>query len=189
MPQAPEDLRCPRDPAAHLAIPLSSPTRHGTTSSSFQAHGARCFVPLAWTAAPGAEQTGGGSAPVRRVRRAIASWPQLPLAAGFVVGDESWRRDHPGGRPAAGGVADAQSADGSDGCVLAAAALAFAGSALILAAIWRSLLNIAHADEHARASAPAAPSNGLPRPGPDAAGALASGEGLAYLTYELVRDA
>ena len=66
---------------------------------------------------------------------------------------------------------------------------AFAGSALILAAIWRSLLNITHADEHARASAPAAPSNGLPRPGPDAAGALASGEGLAYLTYEAVRDA
>ena len=31
---------------------------------------------------------------------------------------------------------------------------AFAGSALILAAIWRSLLNIAHADEHARVSAP-----------------------------------
>ena len=31
---------------------------------------------------------------------------------------------------------------------------AFAGSALILAVIWRSLLNIAHADEHARASAP-----------------------------------
>ncbi len=31
---------------------------------------------------------------------------------------------------------------------------AFAGSALILAAIWRSLLNIAHADEPARASAP-----------------------------------
>jgi len=32
---------------------------------------------------------------------------------------------------------------------------AFAGSALILAAIWRSLLHIAHADEHTRASAPA----------------------------------
>jgi MFS family permease len=32
---------------------------------------------------------------------------------------------------------------------------AFAGSAVILALIWRSLLNIAHADEHARASAPA----------------------------------
>ena len=31
---------------------------------------------------------------------------------------------------------------------------AFAGSALILAVIWRSLLRIAHADEHARASAP-----------------------------------
>jgi hypothetical protein len=31
---------------------------------------------------------------------------------------------------------------------------AFAGSALILAAIWRSLLHIAHADEHTRASAP-----------------------------------
>jgi predicted MFS family arabinose efflux permease len=31
---------------------------------------------------------------------------------------------------------------------------AFVGSALILALIWRSLLNIAHADEHARASAP-----------------------------------
>jgi predicted MFS family arabinose efflux permease len=31
---------------------------------------------------------------------------------------------------------------------------AFAGSALILAVIWRSLLHIAHADEHARASAP-----------------------------------
>jgi hypothetical protein len=30
---------------------------------------------------------------------------------------------------------------------------AFAGSAIILAVIWRSLLNIAHADEHARASA------------------------------------
>jgi len=29
---------------------------------------------------------------------------------------------------------------------------AFAGSALILAAIWRSLLHIAHADEHTRAS-------------------------------------
>jgi MFS family permease len=34
---------------------------------------------------------------------------------------------------------------------------AFAGSALILAVIWRSLLHIAHADEHARASAPTAP--------------------------------
>ena len=34
---------------------------------------------------------------------------------------------------------------------------AFAGSALILVVIWRSLLNIAHADEHARASAPTAP--------------------------------
>jgi predicted MFS family arabinose efflux permease len=33
---------------------------------------------------------------------------------------------------------------------------AFAGSALILAVIWRSLLQIAHADEHARASAPTA---------------------------------
>jgi len=32
---------------------------------------------------------------------------------------------------------------------------AFAGSAIILALIWHSLLNIAHADEHARASAPA----------------------------------
>jgi MFS family permease len=32
---------------------------------------------------------------------------------------------------------------------------AFAGSAIILAMIWRSLLNIAHADEHARAIAPA----------------------------------
>jgi predicted MFS family arabinose efflux permease len=32
---------------------------------------------------------------------------------------------------------------------------AFAGSAVILALIWRSLLNIAHADEQARASAPA----------------------------------
>jgi len=32
---------------------------------------------------------------------------------------------------------------------------AFAGSALILAVIWRSLLHIAHADEHARTSAPA----------------------------------
>jgi MFS family permease len=31
---------------------------------------------------------------------------------------------------------------------------AFAGSAIILAVIWRSLLNIAHADEHARATAP-----------------------------------
>jgi len=31
---------------------------------------------------------------------------------------------------------------------------AFGGSALILAVIWRSLLRIAHADEHARASAP-----------------------------------
>jgi len=33
--------------------------------------------------------------------------------------------------------------------------LAFAGSALILAVIWRSPLHIAHADEHARTSAPA----------------------------------
>jgi MFS family permease len=33
----------------------------------------------------------------------------------------------------------------------------FAGSALILVVIWRSLLDIAHADEDARASAPAAP--------------------------------
>ena len=33
---------------------------------------------------------------------------------------------------------------------------AFAGSAIILAAIWRSLLQIAHADEHARESSPAA---------------------------------
>jgi predicted MFS family arabinose efflux permease len=32
---------------------------------------------------------------------------------------------------------------------------AFAGSALILVLIWRSLLHIAHVDEHARASAPA----------------------------------
>jgi MFS family permease len=32
---------------------------------------------------------------------------------------------------------------------------AFGGSAVMLAVIWRSLLNIAHADEHARASAPA----------------------------------
>jgi predicted MFS family arabinose efflux permease len=31
---------------------------------------------------------------------------------------------------------------------------AFAGSALILAVIWRSLLHITQADEHARASAP-----------------------------------
>jgi hypothetical protein len=34
---------------------------------------------------------------------------------------------------------------------------AFAGSALILAMIWRSLLHIAHADERARPSAPIAP--------------------------------
>jgi MFS family permease len=33
---------------------------------------------------------------------------------------------------------------------------AFAGSAIILAVIWRSLLHIAHTDEHARASAPTA---------------------------------
>jgi MFS family permease len=33
---------------------------------------------------------------------------------------------------------------------------AFAGSAIMLAVIWRSLLHIAHADEHVRASAPAA---------------------------------
>jgi MFS family permease len=33
---------------------------------------------------------------------------------------------------------------------------AFVGSAIILAVIWRSLLHIAHTDEHARASAPAA---------------------------------
>jgi len=33
---------------------------------------------------------------------------------------------------------------------------AFAGSALILAVIWRSLLDIAHSDEHARADAPTA---------------------------------
>jgi hypothetical protein len=32
----------------------------------------------------------------------------------------------------------------------------FAGSALILVVIWRSLLHIAHADEDARASAPTA---------------------------------
>ena len=32
---------------------------------------------------------------------------------------------------------------------------AFAGSVIILAAIWRSLLQIAHADEHARESSPA----------------------------------
>jgi predicted MFS family arabinose efflux permease len=32
---------------------------------------------------------------------------------------------------------------------------AFGGSAIMLAVIWRSLLHIAHADEHARASAPA----------------------------------
>ena len=36
---------------------LCNAAAHGTTSSSFQAHGARCFVPLAWTAAPGPEQT------------------------------------------------------------------------------------------------------------------------------------
>jgi MFS family permease len=35
--------------------------------------------------------------------------------------------------------------------------VAFAGSALILAVIWRSLLDIAHADEHARDSVPTAP--------------------------------
>lgn len=40
--------------------------------------------------------------------------------------------------------------------VIAPSWLAFAGSALILAVIWRSLLQIAHADEHARASAPTA---------------------------------
>jgi MFS family permease len=34
---------------------------------------------------------------------------------------------------------------------------AFIGSAIILAVIWRSLLHIAHADEHARASVPTAP--------------------------------
>ena len=34
----------------------------------------------------------------RRAHRAIASWPQFPLAAGFVVGDQSRRRDHPGRR-------------------------------------------------------------------------------------------
>ena len=34
---------------------------------------------------------------------------------------------------------------------------AFVGSAIILAVIWRSLLDIAHADEHARASVPTAP--------------------------------
>jgi MFS family permease len=34
---------------------------------------------------------------------------------------------------------------------------AFAGSALILAVIWRSLLHIAHADEHAQASTPTTP--------------------------------
>jgi predicted MFS family arabinose efflux permease len=34
--------------------------------------------------------------------------------------------------------------------------LAFAGSALILAVIWRSLLQTAHADEHIRAGAPTA---------------------------------
>jgi predicted MFS family arabinose efflux permease len=34
---------------------------------------------------------------------------------------------------------------------------AFAGSAIILAAIWRSLLHIAHAGEHPRESPPAAP--------------------------------
>ena len=33
---------------------------------------------------------------------------------------------------------------------------AFAGSAIILALIWRSLLNIAHTDENLRADAPAA---------------------------------
>jgi Transmembrane secretion effector len=33
---------------------------------------------------------------------------------------------------------------------------AFAGSAIMLAVIWRSLLHIAHSDEHARASEPAA---------------------------------
>ena len=32
---------------------------------------------------------------------------------------------------------------------------AFAGSAIILALIWRSLLNIAHTDENLRAHAPA----------------------------------
>jgi predicted MFS family arabinose efflux permease len=33
---------------------------------------------------------------------------------------------------------------------------AFAGSALMLAVIWRSLLEIAHTDEHARVTAPTA---------------------------------
>ncbi len=70
------------------------------------------------------DATGGRSAPVRRAHRAIASWSQFPLAAGFVVADESRRRDHSRGRSAAGGVANARSAGGGDGRVPAAAALA-----------------------------------------------------------------
>src|SRR5690349_22507423 len=70
------------------------------------------------------DATGGRSASVRRADRAVASWSQLPLAAGFVVADESRRRDHSRGRPAAGGVANARSAGGGDGRVPAAAALA-----------------------------------------------------------------
>ena len=42
---------------------------------------------------------------------------------------------------------------------------AFAGSALILAVIWRSLLRIAHADEHARADAPATTASPADRSG------------------------
>ncbi len=39
-------------------------------------------------------------------------------------------------------------------CITAPFWFAFAGSVIILAAIWRSLLQIAHADEHARESSP-----------------------------------
>jgi predicted MFS family arabinose efflux permease len=45
--------------------------------------------------------------------------------------------------------------------------LAFAGSALILAVIWRSLLHIAHADEHVRGQRPHRPDLTTARPGRD----------------------
>ena len=51
---------------------------------------------------------------------------------------------------------------------------AFAGWALILALIWRSLLQYRTRRRARPGQRPPAPSNGLPRPGPDAAGALAS---------------
>jgi predicted MFS family arabinose efflux permease len=52
-----------------------------------------------------------------------------------------------------GGIVIGSALGGLVASVLGHHRAAFAGSALILAVIWRSLLDIAHSDEQARASA------------------------------------